>query len=1037
MTSEHDVRVTKKPIMNVPTTCFSPYVSTLCECLKRAYDPPPTARYCADYSHTPGIYTQTTLVATKDEHGSVPIPPIVLFPRYMWCDTSPLATDYWEDLVEVATSNDLWSTLPIKADNLSENDQFRKKQLIELLRRNLKEQYILVDKLPEEYYQAMVKTSREGPNTEFFEFTEIGLIKLWRLHLLNMVDKVRQVFALAAQILMPTPVSDILRRINPQSDYVQVKAAILNTPHYKQTAQAPMLAQEAEKANLCNGDKALEWLKRVIPSFSRTTRTRPIRFVKDGHLATIRILELTYQQAVEALTEGLIECCMKHPYQHLHTQNAYEALRLPATTWATEKRMGISVPLHPFVARMHQDFWRDRLEQVVQSMRIPLPKKEDWQEVLTPDREAVHSRMMLSRDWDPMYYFDMRSLSTPKSACELRFETGTDTLTMMQHYEAQRYLYPTKLRDPEESFPTEGTKFENRYESKHPVPTLPSWANYTTSQECFMFGDKPHPIRAACSLAHADRSMRLELYDISLYLACRLLQSTSRLERAQVAARALSKKFNVGDPNLIVVYLHRQIASGHLLWHGLTKEQIAWNEMSPAPRPTNVKIDDVFGLALESAYMDIGPVNQEAVQGYLPESDIFIQPVIQSRPVPKPLKVTASEDSMAVDAEDDAVATRGSRVDNNAEFEVPIPLTKEKAKKKDRERKDSVAESVESAGKKKEKAPKTKSKPRKKPVPVPPFPSPKDAQPKTPAGSTEQAASSSDEASTTNAPAPTTAVTAMPEAAQSSDPPPTATPTPATPTVAKPPPSPKAVTPTAGVAPSTPSSDSTSEGVVVVVGTGPKAPAPTPKTKSPTAGSRTTASGATGVAPKGNGSQIRTRSRTPSVPSGTIAIADKESEHPTSPQVAVASPTKKARTDTKERVVDPIALPASRTSVDGNTHVAVFTTNSQFDVNAAKILPTSSMQSYIPTPQQSIANAATTNASPLSPPLSAAVPEAEPPSFAMTPAVNSEAESDAHMGEGDHMDGYESCGDSGQASGSNLGASAGEESGTSKMEEEG
>eukprot|EP00918_Siedleckia_nematoides_P001181 GHVU01002838.1.p1 GENE.GHVU01002838.1~~GHVU01002838.1.p1 ORF type:complete len:115 (-),score=24.11 GHVU01002838.1:138-434(-) len=88
-------------------------------------------------------------------------------------------------------------------------------------------------------------------------------------------------------------------------------------------------------------------------------------------------------------------------------------------------------------------------------------------------------------------------------------------------------------------------------------------------------------------------------------------------------------------------------------------------------------------------------------------------------------------------------------------------------------------------------------------------------------------------------------------------------------------------------------------------------------------------------------------------------------------------------------------------------------------------------------PQQSIANAATTNASPLSPPPSAAVPEAEPPSFAMTPAVNSEAESDAHMGEGDHMDGYESCGDSGQASGSNLGASAGEESGTSKMEEEG
>eukprot|EP00918_Siedleckia_nematoides_P043598 GHVU01095344.1.p1 GENE.GHVU01095344.1~~GHVU01095344.1.p1 ORF type:complete len:172 (+),score=17.04 GHVU01095344.1:103-618(+) len=170
-----------------------------------------------------------------------------------------------------------------------------------------------------------------------------------------MVDKVRQVFALAGMMLMPTPVSDILRKLSLRSDFNQAKAAILNTPNYKQTAQAPTLAQEAERANLCSGDKALDWLRRVIPSFSRTTRTRPIRFVKDGHLATIRILELTYQQAVEALTEGLIECCMKHPYQHLHTQNAYEALRLPATTWATEKRTGTSIPLHQIVARMQKD----------------------------------------------------------------------------------------------------------------------------------------------------------------------------------------------------------------------------------------------------------------------------------------------------------------------------------------------------------------------------------------------------------------------------------------------------------------------------------------------------------------------------------------------------------------------------------------------------------------------------------------------------------------------------------------------------------
>eukprot|EP00918_Siedleckia_nematoides_P024849 GHVU01053686.1.p1 GENE.GHVU01053686.1~~GHVU01053686.1.p1 ORF type:complete len:101 (+),score=17.00 GHVU01053686.1:641-943(+) len=88
--------------------------------------------------------------------------------------------------------------------------------------------------------------------------------------------------------------------------------------------------------------------------------------------------------------------------------------------------------------------------------------------------------------------------------------------------------------------------------------------------------------------------------------------------------------------------------------------------------------------------------------------------------------------------------------------------------------------------------------------------------------------------------------------------------------------------------------------------------------------------------------------------------------------------------------------------------------------------------------QQPNANvAASTNESPLSIPPNASVPGVEPPLLTMTAAANSEAESDAHMGEGaDHMEGYESCGESGQASSSNLGVSAGEESGASKMEEE-
>eukprot|EP00918_Siedleckia_nematoides_P057347 GHVU01125101.1.p1 GENE.GHVU01125101.1~~GHVU01125101.1.p1 ORF type:complete len:815 (-),score=77.43 GHVU01125101.1:472-2916(-) len=811
---------------------------------------------------------------------------------------------------------------------------------------------------------------------------------MWRLHLLNNIEKIQQVFAIACMALMPTDVTEILSQVTPTSNVDATVAIIQATPSYQDTLTIQQRIDESMAAHQGRPDTTLLWLKRVLPSFVRTTRSKPLKVVgPNGVPQTASLLTITQAHAVQAITEGMVECVMKYPMHAIANDQRCEALRLPALAWSTEASTGVIVPWHPYVAQMHQNIWRDKLENEVQSRYIPEPHVSDWEEVMTPDREAVISRMLLKRDWDPEYYFDVRSLSTPSGNKEVRLETGSDIIPMKQQYEAERYLFPTMLRDPGTAFPEEGTKYQRRRPIVHPVPALPCWGIDTKYQQ-FFWDDRYRRFKGAATPIYADQGHLTPIDDICIYLAGRYLEATSRLERAQQAAKELATVVNVHDPMRIIAYLNENATRSISLWNGLTEEQIQLNKPDHTPRNVLVKVDYVFGKPVEDPIMDRGPPNHTMIHQLQPSSAVLVAPMTQQFPAPNPTDA-AGNAVMKVEGEEVTV-TGGARLINDpaphpSGFPIPDPLL-DKKKKKDRTNSAGSASAASAtvdpkAGKKK------KPRAEAKAISVPTGGA---ANVPNPAGSSSDS----------------TPATAKPKAVAA-----TTTPTPVT----------LLATNLTTLTPTSTNTSSPSSSTAVTAG-------PTAAASSPTKPAENNMVVEAAFPPT---TRIRSKAISPS-PATKLAVAD---------GAGAASPPKRARTRSSRTGQTASNVPASASNTAASAaHVAAFATTAMFGLEEARGIPQSSLAPMITTTTASeaaIVNAAERIASsPLSP---AAPPEGsdiEPPPMNIAASADSEVESDANMGVEAGQTGSDESVEPGQITSEAAGMSAEESSASSRMDDE-
>eukprot|EP00918_Siedleckia_nematoides_P017696 GHVU01038007.1.p1 GENE.GHVU01038007.1~~GHVU01038007.1.p1 ORF type:complete len:831 (-),score=46.79 GHVU01038007.1:655-2790(-) len=400
-----------------------------------------------------------------------------------------------------------------------------------------------------------------------YQLTPAGHTDLRLRHWYEQRRRAKEMTAVTALTRMPAEIRNILRRITSATSHNEQELMVLikETDPWVLAYRLDTTPMEQRNAYMSHTERFRHWVTRSHPSFVRLIREQDIK-AENASMKAPPLFERSYKRLVVGLMEGIIQCVQLHPYNVIMTDPRYYTLRFSLLINEQQVLSREAVPIHPFAAYERQEYWRQRLELVLQARLMPRAAADFADLVITPDMSYALSHFWHLRHWTSEMYQEVRDRELNTVRWRVLFKSGADQLGPKERYEAACLLKPEELRDLEMYYTTTNSMWGRARPDQGAMPDRPvwtgesdaSWGNHTIT-----------PYKISGHMAEAQRNQVLTLDRTTDCIAYNWLYAEHATLLAQAACRAARSQLKLESNEALLKYLDENVNQGRYMWHGV------------------------------------------------------------------------------------------------------------------------------------------------------------------------------------------------------------------------------------------------------------------------------------------------------------------------------------------------------------------------------------------------------------------------------------------------------------------------------------